>query len=213
MSADATLNSRLRKLVAKTFRAEQLYASMRNSYQVKSDMLAAAANDSRAREWQQAHAALRTALNDLVAANPRGAIISRLIGLKQQFEFQAAEANEAVTSGAIRISETARRHEFAHVMKLAFELLQHKARAQVAQVIVDELSALLQPGERAMSAKAVADTAAALAAEPSENIAARSGVDSAQLDSTGTLSEDSYSVGDNVIPLRRRFARSGSGSR
>jgi len=187
MSDESTLNSRLRKLVAKTFRAEQLYSSMRNASTVRADTLASAANDLRAREWQQAHSALRAALNEALSLTSRNAISTRVAALQQQFELQARDASSVLESGTARLVETSKRQEFVHVLKLGFELIQQKARAQAAQVICDELKAVITPAERSSVSGLPLEIAEA-------DLAAEVRVIADKLEQPAT----------NVIPLRRQ---------
>ena len=143
MAAKETLNSRLRILVAKTFRAEKLYSSMRNAYATKPIDSTEVANDLRAREWQRIHSDLRVALNDTLSLKSTNAIASRIICLRNHFSSQAQEASLALEKGTERLVASARRHEFAHTAKLSLEFVQRKAREQACQVVADELNEIL----------------------------------------------------------------------
>ena len=143
MSSGATLHSRLRVLVAKTFRAEQLYSSMRNSASARTTSFSEIASDARSGVWLRCHRRLRTALNEALSLSTHTAVAARVQALKNHFESKARESSSVVEQGTSRLIETAKRHEFALVLKLAFELIQHKARAQANAAIADELSEIL----------------------------------------------------------------------
>ncbi len=160
MSNGATLNSRLRVLVAKTFRAEKLYSSIRNKKQsdtISVSALSDLANEVRAKEWQNAHYQLRTALNDVLSQGGSSQQSKDLLLLREQFAKRAKEAAVAVENGVRTLNETAKRQEFAHVFKLSLELVQHKARAQASKVISEELTSLLNKAGRSTDASGLED--------------------------------------------------------
>lgn len=152
----ATLQSRLRVLIAKTYRAEKLYASMLNvgesgapsNANSPSNSLGKLANDARAREWQASHEYLRSTLNDLTRAGNSAAVLDQLEVLYEQYYARFLESGNALSRGIAALVDTARRQEFAHVLKLSLEMIRHKARAQACKVIADELGALIEESGR-----------------------------------------------------------------
>lgn len=154
MAEGPTLNSRLRILVAKTFKAEKLYASVRNAQSFRfegSQSATEIANEIRAREWQDAHGQLRTVLNEVLGYGATQQMIARLLKLRNEFLAEAEKHFQAVEMGIKAINETARRQEFAYVLKLSAELIRHKARGQACKVIADELNAVLDSSGRVQS--------------------------------------------------------------
>jgi hypothetical protein len=151
MSASHTLNSRLRVLVAKTFRAEKLYTSIRN---LRADKVASVAtlselaNDIRAKEWQRSHYKLRVSLNDILALGSGAAAATEVTLLRERFLAKTKESKAALEAGSRAMQETVKRGEYAHTLRLSVEMIRHKARAQANQVIVDELSSLLDASGR-----------------------------------------------------------------
>lgn len=147
-----TLNSRVRVLIAKTFKAERLFSSIVN---VPGAPIAGAAlvsdlaNDIRSKEWQKSHAHLRTCLNNLIESSPPAKLGSELALLHKQFADRAAEGALVCERGTASLIDAGKKHEFAHVMKISFELMRAKAKAQANSVIADELSALLSASGRA----------------------------------------------------------------
>ena len=162
MAHTATLNSRLRVLVAKTFRAEKLYGSIRNKKRDDSISLSAlseVANEVRAKEWQSAHYTLRTALNDVLSQGSSAQQSKDLLLMREQFSKRSQQAAAAVEQGVRTLNETAKRQEFAHVFKLSLELVRHKARAQANKVISEELTSLLSKSGRSTDASKLEETA------------------------------------------------------
>lgn len=151
MSASHTLNSRLRVLVAKTFRAEKLYTSIRN---LRADKVASVAtlselaNDIRAKEWQRSHYKLRISLNDILSLGSGAAAATQVALLRERFLAKTKESKTALEAGSKAMQETVKRGEYAHTLRLSVEMIRHKARAQANQVIVDELSSLLDASGR-----------------------------------------------------------------
>ena len=148
MDSGPTLSSRLRVLVAKTYRAERLYGSIRspqNSAHHSAAAISQTANDIRAREWQRSHNELRTSLNTLIAqGGSSSALIKQVSVLREQFRAQEEQSRRSIESGSANLKESTRRQEFAAVFKQAAELIRHKARAHANRVIADELKALIE---------------------------------------------------------------------
>ena len=197
MSASATLNSRLRVLVAKTFRAEKLYSSIRNTKRDTSVALSSvseAANELRAKEWQKSHYELRLALNEILNLGTTSEQSKHLLMLRERFANRVEESAAGIEKAVDSLSETANRQEFAHVLKLSLELIRLKACAQSNKVIAEELTALLSKSGRTTDA---------------------SGIDPADLDkiSIRESSESPQELPANVISLAKRRAAGGSGSR
>lgn len=141
-----TLNSRLRVLVAKTFRAEKLYSSMRcagDGVAASSTALVKIANDVRAKEWQVMHSELRAALNELIRVGNSSRVADELEVLYEQYYARFIESTAVLDRGVSALIETSRKQEFAQLLKISAEMIRHKARAQACKVIADELLALL----------------------------------------------------------------------
>ena len=203
MSSGPTLNSRLRVLVAKTFRAEKLYSSIRNSRGEKLasvTSLSEMANDIRAKEWQKSHFQLRTALNDIIALGSSSAVLAELLNLRERFLAKAEESARAVSKGTETLLETAKRHEFAHIFRISVELIRYKARAQANSVIADEIAAVLEAsGRNTTGVRNGADRS--MACETGAQI----------LQDEGPVPEKQVVNGppSNVIPLKRKAAGGG----
>ncbi len=163
----ATLNSRLRVLVAKTYRAEKLYSSIRSNHREmlsrelatresgalgNSTSLAELANDARAKEWQNCHYTLRVALNELLSEQDAKLQAQEVLRLREEYAHKAQERSALVEHGAQTLAEMAKREEFAHTLKLSIELVRHKARAQACKVISDDLNAVLVQSSRSTDA-------------------------------------------------------------
>lgn len=192
MTTSPTLNSRLRVLIAKTFRAEKLYSAIRNVNCEKLTSvtsLAEVANDIRAKEWQKTHYQLRVALNEVLALGNNGAVVAELIQLREHFVKVTQASSAEVERGIADLVETARRSEFTHVFKSSVELIRQKARLQANKVVVDELSALLEASGKNVS------SLNSFAAERDKNGAEET-----------NKQQSEPTVRSNVIPLKRRFA-------
>ena len=203
MSNAATLNSRLRVLVAKTFRAEKLYSSIRNKKRSDSlsvSALSEVANEVRAREWQSVHYQLRTALNDILSQCNNSQQSKELLLLREQFGKRAQEAALDVEKGVQQLHDTAKRQEFAHVFKLSLELVRHKARAQANKVIAEELTSLLSKSGRSTDASGLEESNRSLELEAV-----------AMSESTDSALEDD--LPSNVVSLLSRRAAGGRRNR
>lgn len=180
MSSSPTLHSRLRVLVAKAFRASQLYSSMRTGVKTPQN-LGELANDVRARVWHQSHSELQLALNDVLALGSSSEIVSKIIQLRLRFDKRALDAQKLLERGTDRLVESANRHEFVTSLKASMDLVKFKAEMQATRVIADELGDIL--GGRGKGKEA----------EPED-----SHVDDLVKD------VQAPSLPSNVIPLRRR---------
>ncbi len=220
MSAGPTLNSRLRVLVAKAYKAEKLYASIRNQPGGEprvekpsehsgekgvsgSATLSVFANDVRAKEWQRSHFQLRTALNEILAESAGARTIQELLELRDRFGSKAAECTALVERETGELLEIARRKEFAHCLKLALDLVRHNARAQAYSVIVSELNGILDSTSSRTSSQAISSSAQS---SPSVSSVVAS---SPAADSTSVVPKQSEVPADgssasNVIPFSRR---------
>jgi hypothetical protein len=194
MTAAPTLNSRLRVLVAKTFRAEKLYSSIPSSQGEKltnPSRLSQAANDIRAKEWQRSHYQLRSALNEILSEGSSANMTADIVALRQRFLDRAKESSDAVEQGVESTMDTVARHEFAAVFRFSVDLIKHKARAQASQVIAEELSSVLEASGRNV---AVGEQSRSMADERERERALRKAAAAAA------------KIPSNVIPLKRRFA-------
>ncbi len=207
MGKNATLNSRLRVLVARTYKAEKLYGSLRNvgsssadspsladAQGAKNPGLAQFANETRAKQWQQQHYQLRVALNDMLAASAKTSATSQVFALRDKFHCRWAESQAAIEKGTRDLVETAGRQEFAHTLKVSAELIRHKARAEACQVIAKELTAVLEASGRDTS-----DAAARKSLEQARAIEAK------RVETAPQALEES----SNVVQFPMRAAASG----
>ncbi|MCB0360137.1 MAG: hypothetical protein KDD44_10885 [Bdellovibrionales bacterium] len=143
MSGTPTLHSRLRVLVAKAFRASQLYASMRTRRGDAVD-LAEVANSIRANVWQKTHYEFQSSLNEaLLGANP-GQLSMKVQQLRDSYRKAADDASRAVAFQSSRLQEHVQRQEFATILKVSLELIRLKAQAQATRALADELASALQ---------------------------------------------------------------------
>lgn len=152
MSTSATLNSRLRVLVAKAFRAEKLYGAAKTSKQRDAFLAHTSVSDAaqglRAKEWQKSHYELRASLNNILALGSSMEQAKQLLLLKACYESRAQEHTAVVKKIVATVKETVERQEFAHVLKLALELIRLKAISQSSKVISEELAAILNRSGR-----------------------------------------------------------------
>jgi hypothetical protein len=213
MGKNATLNSRLRVLVARTYKAEKLYSSLRNAggstssslnsalldpHSAKNPGLAQLANDARAKQWQQQHYQLRIALNDILSAGSKASLTAQVFALRDKFHSRWSESKTAIDEGTKNLIETAGRQEFAHTLKVSAELIRHKARAEACQVIAKELTAILEASGR--------DTSDAAAQKSLEQIQA---IEAQRINVEPQVSEAS----SNVVQFPMRAAASGRRNR
>lgn len=146
MAQRSTINSRLRVLVAKAFRAEKLYASGNSSRAERLSnplSIAEASSEIRAKEWQRSHYHLRTSLNDILNIGNNSEVIKKIIELREQFHARSLDAVSQIEKGAAEISSAIKKQEFALIFKISSELIRFKAQAQACNVIADELAAVL----------------------------------------------------------------------
>lgn len=146
MSDSATLNSKLRVLIAKTFRAEKLYSSLRKPYanlSASPSSFSEVANDIRAKQWQKTHTKLRTELNDILDLKNGKDCLKRLTSLYNHFVDETDYCNNSLDSSLKELLKAANREEFVHSMKLSFELVRLKAKMQACFAITEELSQVL----------------------------------------------------------------------
>lgn len=200
MSDYSSLHSRLRILVAKTFKAERLYASMRNSGAGQTERhnpVLDLSNDARAREWQRCHFIFRQILNDVLAGCSRASLSAEVLKVRDRFRAEAKAAAQEVRSGGKKVVEAAGREEFSQMVKLSLELVRAKARVEASNLIADELDSVLGTAQR----KACSDS-------PGLEEFSRLASD---LDAVAPPRESE--VPTNVVPFKPRLARAGSRSR
>jgi hypothetical protein len=213
MTQQLTLHSRLKILIAKTFRAEKLYGSIRNSPAGVSGhltMLTEISNDIRAREWQKSHFQFRTALNDLLSEATTQTLAASVSRLHRAFQERADESADALQAGTAGLIDAAKRQEYAHVMKISVELIRHRARAQANQVVADELAGVLEiSGKQLDGTGAVGreDGVRAVLLDEEYNEAAKdAAASSAEAAASAELADGEERRHSNVIPLARRAA-------
>ncbi len=196
MSDGATLNSRLRVLIAKTFRAEKLYSSLRKQpapNATSSTQLSEMANELRAKEWQKTHTKLRTTLNDILDLKNSTKMVSEVARLKDFFQAESDKCNSSLDESLDLLVDSSKREEFVHSLKLSFELIRIKARMQATHAIAEELNAILNAcGKRGKTPL-----------EDSPQVFIQS--DQALGEDLDEVQEEDFS--SNVIPLRKRFSR------
>lgn len=142
--AGATINSRIRVLVARTFKAEKLYASMSFPDGVGTGFsLDNVANDLRADAWLRCHKQLRAMLNETLKLSGSSAMVSRLAIIKQQFINKANCEEAKIAEKAKLLMDSATRQEYASCLQFSLELVESKACAQASRVIIDEVSGVL----------------------------------------------------------------------
>jgi len=161
MSDAATLNSRIRVLIAKAFRAEKLYSSVvrqnvasrnipsrsisslpANSPSGASAKLSEMSNEVRAREWQTAQSKLRTILNELLERCSQGQLSHEIASVTGEFYHETKKCSLLLDEWKEKLLAAAEREEFAATFKLSMELIRLKARLQASHSISDELAAL-----------------------------------------------------------------------
>lgn len=180
MNIPNTLNSRIKILIARTYKAEKLFTNVRlgeegeiksNSFEqlnndeinaTKSNSPAAlVANDIRAKEWQRAHSELRNALNIMVANNSGSKLVEQVVDLKNQFELGLKTFIKDLDARKLEVVHFIERNEFATALKGSIECIKLNARIQAFRVILNELSHLvvykerLKTGEQDQSASKV----------------------------------------------------------
>jgi hypothetical protein len=197
MADTPTLHSRLRVLVARTFRAEKLYSSMRNNGSANPadpSKLAEIANDVRSSVWQRRHYQLRKAINHVLSEVGSSDVAGEITLLRDRFQRKADEHRQLVDDSRAALVETAERSEFARSLKLSLELIRSKAEMQANQIIADELTAVVQVSRRGKVPAESALFSADLDAPPApvmeeSKVAAQAGGDCS-----------------NVIPFRRKVS-------
>ena len=209
--SNPTLHSRIRVLVAKAFRAERLYGSMRNKQAlsgVSEETLGELANDIRAQEWQKSHFLLRRTLNDILASTTSSSEVAQALALlRDRFKKKGSESAAEVKQLSAHLVEAAGREEFATTLKSSLSLISHKARAQANSVVAEELSALLESSGKG-------DVTIKLTEADKISFAKTGTLDEDILelprqitDSKKTSGKSPTKSASNVIPLKRRFRR------
>lgn len=150
MSGTATLNSRIRVLIAKIFRAEKLYSSMRvGNGAGGSPQISEIANEIRAQEWQRSHRKFRSELNELVSEAKSGEVVAQIVGLRDELKRLIIASSSALSKTMEEMQATTGRQEFVHSMKLSVELIRLKARYQANSMLAAELDHVLQASGKA----------------------------------------------------------------
>lgn len=197
MAEPQTLHSRLRVLVARTFRAEKLYGSVKNLRELKAlnspEFSSDLANEMRGQEWQRSHAHLRTSLNEILALGNASEMLKQLTKLRNIFYSHYQNAEVLLQRSAAELEESTNRQEYAHAMRLAIELVRQKARSQSCRLITEELGAIL------------------VASGKGEQPSSEENLPLLPLDKVvfGKIKKESSDehIPSNVIPLKRRIAR------
>lgn len=201
MTQPSTLHSRLRVLVARTFRAEQVYSSMRNSSNGQTSHLSELsdmANDIRAKEWQRGHHQLRTALNDLLDQKNQRLLSTEVNALAHRFQGKFEEVLSVIETQKHALIDSTKRQEFAQGLKFSLELIRLNASAQANKVIADELFAVLDSSNRTAEPPQVSSPDETFEEEQNYQVAAVAGGSREGV------------VRTNVITLHRKLSSGGS---
>ena len=145
----STLASRLKVLVAKSFKAERLYGSMviNLTGQMETELAERAklSNEIRAREWQKSYNKLRLGLNAILSEeNSATAVTERLLKLEADFRVQIKKANQELEKVSVGIKDALNRAEYAVVYRRSMDLVKYQARIQASEVVCQEVLALLE---------------------------------------------------------------------
>ena len=144
----STLASRLKVLVAKSFKAERLYGSMVISLtgQLDTELAERAklSNEIRAREWQKSYNKLRLGLNSILSEEKSAtAVTERLLKLETDFRVQIQRAAQELEKVSVGIKDALSRAEYAVVYRRSMDLVKYQARIQASEVVCEEVLALL----------------------------------------------------------------------
>ena len=140
-----TLSSKLRVLIAKSFKAEKLYASMSGTgIDQRASVRAELANEVRAKEWERSYHQLRISLNKIVSEGKSVEFALELERLKKAFQKSSLESLEKIKSGQREMSDALGREEFAFVYKASLEMIRYKARHEACKIASQELDSLLE---------------------------------------------------------------------
>lgn len=145
----STLSSRLKVLVAKSFKAERLYGSMVLTLTDKQESelaeRAKLTNEIKAREWQKSYNKLRIGLNSILSEETNIiSVTERLLKLDAEFRAQVISSNEDLEKISLAIKEALTRGEYAVVYRRAMDLVKYQSIIQASQVISEEILALLE---------------------------------------------------------------------
>ena len=147
MSSSHTLNSRLRLLIARAYRAEKVYAATsakQSEQRLNSSQLTEGASELRAREWHKSHNRLRIALNDLLTNSSASSLAQAVNKVRLEFVAQVSAATKVIEQDTEELHKALQRTEFTMALRLSVELIKHKAVLQSGQAIAEELEALLK---------------------------------------------------------------------
>lgn len=152
----STLSSRLKVLVAKSFKAERLYGSMvvNLTGQLESEFTERAklSNEIKAREWQKSYNKLRIGLNSIISEESNAiAVTERLLKLEADFRAQVVRSNEELEKISLAIKDALTRGEYAVVYRRSMDLVKYQSRIQASQVVCEEILALLETKKQTMS--------------------------------------------------------------
>ncbi len=112
MAEQATLISRMRVLVARTYKAERLYASMKRGSGRPfpgAAALSSMANEARAGEWQEMHAKMRLALNEILDNNSAKELVSLVLRLRDEFMQVSASSGAMFEERLEKLSDAIRK--------------------------------------------------------------------------------------------------------
>ena len=145
MPISPTVNSKLRVLIAKTYKAEKLFLSMKSSFSAgfENQKLIELANNVRAEVWGNIHSDLRKSLNSIVNSESSTSVVTEINKLKSSFRSVIEERNRQLEKTKQMLFEMGARGEFIHTLKLSLELVKLKATIQANQTIIDELNNII----------------------------------------------------------------------
>ncbi len=187
-----SLISKLRILIARTYRAEKLYGTIRSEKAMRalsSSSVSEIANDLRAREWQHVHHELRMKLNDLLERGDSSILSSGIRRLYEEFSNRAELVSSLLVAKKSELLDGVKRDDFAFSANVSFELIKKKAELQASRAIAEEIASVIN----LHSIKSVSQLENQSSKPSSVNPVATSPV----------VDDESYSK-SNVIELRRR---------
>ncbi len=161
MSNNSTLNSRLRELFNKAYRAEKLHHTRKSSAIVdgfEHSKLQELAQNVNANAWSITNAELKNSLNKLLRDNNSINVINELNTLKEKINAEIAEKakeQERLKNMLIKMTEYT---EFYNTLKLSLDLVKIKSTTQALQATIGELNYVMGSNANRSSNKLETET-------------------------------------------------------
>lgn len=156
----SNLSTKLRALVARSFKAEKLYSS--SAKEAEGSLEARSmATEVKAKEWGIQYNKLRVALNRMIREVPASEMTKSVYELSLDSAQTVSECDYATTRLKMEVPVASKKQEYSRLMSLSKQLLQVSARRQAAHSIHEELVSILESsmGRKAFNAmKASSDT-------------------------------------------------------